>query len=418
MRNWHLYNGMLYRNGRIVNESLLIVDGIITAFGVKADQASLALGQRVKSFDAEGCLISRGFIDLHTHLREPGFEEKETIETGSRAAARGGFTSIYAMPNTEPALDSILQLEAFLKLTEKARVKTYPVATLSKQRKGQEPVDYKALTDAGVRLFSDDGDPATDQIALESMNHLASLGGVFINHLEDKSMTNGSFFHEDIPAESEYLMLKRDIGLVKKTGCSYHAAHLSCAQSVRIIAEAKAQGLPVTAEVTPHHLLLNCDDIKEPLGNYQMKPPLRTRADQEALIEGLLDGTIDCIATDHAPHGREKEGAFGPNSPFGITGLETAFAALYTSLVLTNRLPLERLLEALTVGPASICRENDQIEIGVSADITIVDLNKRDKIGKKDFYSKGTNTPFADKEYIGWPVLTLVGGEESFNATN
>lgn len=414
MKNWYLPHGLVYRDGSFMQEALLIKDGVVAAFGAKAEQEYILLRDQVRIFDAKDCVISRGFIDLHVHLREPGGETKETVLTGSKAAARGGFTSIYAMPNTNPALDSIQQLYDFQKRAKKAYVHVHPVACLSKNRQGREPVDYESLTQAGVKIFSDDGDSATDEILVQSMAELAKTNGVFSNHLEIKTMTKGGLFHEDIPPASEYEMLERDLKIVEKTGCRYHAAHLSCKQSVELIREAKANGLPVTAEVTPHHLLLTYEDIKEPKGYYQMKPPLRTSDDRDSLIAGLADGTIDCIATDHAPHGQEKDGVFGPNSPFGITGLETAFAALYTGLVLTNRLSLLRLLEALTYSPAQICNEFDGLAIGSPADVVVVNLKKQNKISKEEFFSKGTNSPFTNQELTGWPVLTLISGEERY----
>jgi dihydroorotase len=415
LKNWYLPNGLIYKNGSLLQQALLIIDGKISAFGVQADKGYRIVADEVQVFDAKDCVISRGFIDLHVHLREPGGETKETIATGSKAAARGGFTSVYAMPNTNPALDSLELLHSFQKLTEKASVRVHPVACLSKQRQGEEVVDYESLAKAGVKLFSDDGDAATEEIIVESMTELAKSNSVFINHLEDKSMTEGGQFHDDIPPESEYLMLARDLKIVAQTGCHYHAAHLSCAQSVELIRQAKSNGLPVTAEVTPHHLLLTYEDIKGPIGNYMMKPPLRTSLDRNALIDGLADGTIDCIATDHAPHGNEKDGELSPQSPFGVTGLETAFAALYTGLVLTRRLSLLRLLEALTVSPAKICNEQEHLAIGEPADIVVINLKKQDAIKKDEFFSKGTNSPFINQKFTGWPVLTLVAGEERYN---
>lgn len=417
MGNWYLPNGLIYRHGSLINQSLLIKEGKVSAFGSQAYKEYKTLKDKTQVFDAKDCIISRGFIDIHVHLRQPGYESKETIATGSKAAARGGFTSIYAMPNTNPPLDSLEFLQAFRELAEKAFVNVHPIACLSKGRKGKEVVDYTGFSKAGVKLFSDDGDPITEEILVQAMNELAKLNGVLINHLEDKSMTSGGFFHDQIPAESEYLMLERDLEMVEKTGCHYHAAHLSCLQSVELIRQAKLKGLPVTAEVTPHHLLLTCDDIKEPKGYYQMKPPLRTAIDQEILIQGLSDGTIDCIATDHAPHGREKDKGFGPDSPFGITGLETAFASLYTGLVLTKKLSLTRLLEALTIGPGKICNESLELTIGEVADVVVVDLKREGKIDRGDFYSKGSNSPFAGKKFKGWPVLTLIAGKEFFNGT-
>lgn len=415
MRNWYLPNGSLYRDGTIRTEDVLVVDGVIAAFGEQAKKRWQSQPSAFATFEYEDGIIARGFIDLHVHLRQPGDEHKETIASGTKAAARGGFTSVYAMPNTKPPLDSVERLRSFNRVVQQeAVVRAQAIAALSKGRKGTELVDYNGLAKGGVVLFSDDGDPASDKIIRRSMEEIAKLNGVVINHLEDKSLTNGGVFHPDIPAESEYRMLERDLRIVAETGCRYHAAHLSCAESVRLIQEAKDQGLPVTAEVCPHHLVLTCDNIKQPKGNYQMKPPLRTEQDRQALIKGLADGVIDCVATDHAPHGNEKESEFSPGSPFGVTGLETVFSALYTNLVLTQEISLVRLLEALTQGPAAVCGEPGELRVGHPADLVVIDLEQTQVVKADTFYSKGTNSPFIGEQLVGWPVFTLVGGEERY----
>lgn len=419
MRNWFLHNGFVYQNQQIVQGDVLVLDGKVVALGSEATALRKTYANSIYDFAADNCIISRGLIDLHVHLREPGFETKENIATGTKAAAAGGFTSIYAMPNTDPTMDSLERLKRFEQLVaQDAHVKVRPIAALTMDRAGQQLYDYSSLVKAGVRFFSDDGDPIGKSLVQAAMEKLVACDGVLINHLEDKALVGTGYFHEDIPPESEYLMLKRDLELVAQTKCRYHAAHLSCAESVTLIAEAKKQGLPVTAEVTPHQLTLTFEDIDFPEGNFQMKPPLRTQEDRLALIEGVRNGTIDIIATDHAPHGTEKEGGLKPGLPFGVTGLETAFAVLYTELVLTRQLPLERLIEALTTSPAKITGEFSDLIEGCDADLAIIDLKQVRTVNPKKFFSMGTNSPFIGKYFCGWPVLTLVNGKEKYRTND
>ncbi len=412
MGNWYLPNGVVYRNVGLRQENVLIIAGRVAAFGPEADRLRAEFSGQIGVFDAQGCLISRGFIDLHTHLREPGFTDKETIASGTAAAAAGGFTSICPMPNTEPPLDSLESLDALQALIEaRAVVKVHPIAALTLGRRGKTPVDYESFVKRGIRLFSDDGDPLPDSIAEEVFVKVQRAGGVLINHLEDKSLVGEGFFYEQIPPESEYTMLQRDLRLAAKTNCLYHAAHLSCRQSVDLLARAKQEGALVSAEVTPHHLTLTHANIQEPRGHFQMKPPLRGQADRRALVAGLSKGIIDVVATDHAPHGNEKEGGLRSGSPFGVTGLETAFPVLYTNLVLTGLLSLERLLESLTGGPAHFLGLEQDLAVGGAADVAVLDLKHPRPVLKERFKSKGTNSPFLGQALKGWPRLTLVDGK-------
>lgn len=418
MNNWYLRNGWVDREGRIVREDVLIVDGKTAAFGEEAAELRREAAVPVREYHAEGKLISHGFVDLHVHLREPGYESKETIASGTKAAAAGGFTLVYAMPNTNPPLDTLTRLDDLEKrIRQDAYVKVVPIAAATRERAGRGLNDYAGFSNRGITLFSDDGDPVEAEVIAAVMEKLADLGGVLINHLEDKSLVNPGIFADSIPPESEYRMLERDLELVAKTNCRYHAAHLSCAESVELIAQAKAAGLPVTAEVTPHHLTLTRDDITEPLGHFQMKPPLRTHADREALIEGVRTGIIDAIATDHAPHGREKERGISSNSPFGVTGLETAFPVLYTKLVKTGKLELERLLRALTTGPGKVVAKDFNLAVGRPADLTVIDLELVRIVKPERFFSRGTNSPYIGETLEGWPVLTLVNGMEKYSAS-
>lgn len=415
MNNWFLHNGLVYHDNALVKADVLVVAGEIVAVGADAHSKWLQSTYKIQDFDATDYIISPGFIDLHTHLREPGFESKETITTGTQAAAAGGFTTVFAMPNTNPVLDSLEHLAALNELIAKsACVKVKPIAALTRDRVGVELNNYAGFIQQGINFFSDDGDPLSADVAQVVMEQLAELGGVVINHLEDKTLVGSGFFAAAIPPESEYLMLLRDLEIVAKTGCRYHAAHLSCAQSVDIVAKAKAQGLPVTAEVTPHQLTLTTKDIKHPEGYFQMKPPLRSTQDRMALIKGVRDGVIDVIATDHAPHGREKVTGLYAGSPFGVTGLETAFSVLYTQLVLQGELSLERLLQALTTAPGEITGLPAEIKVGNPADIVVLNLQKLRTVEDEQFFSKGTNSPYVGAELQGWPIMTLVNGEARY----
>lgn len=414
--DWYLHNGVVYHSNFLLKESVLIRSGRIVALGAEADQKRQSYAGPIRDMDLQGKLVSRGFIDFHTHLREPGYETKETIATGTKAAAAGGFTNVCPMPNTNPPLDTVRRLSDFEeRISQSAKVHIHPIATLTRNRKGQETVDYKDFKERGVFLFSDDGDPLKEHIAGEVFLGVQKVGGILINHLEDKALIEEGFFYTQIPAESEYLMLERDLEFVRRTGCRYHAAHLSCLESVDLIAEAKFRGLPVTAEVTPHHLTLTYDDIREPQGHFQMKPPLRSKRDLQALIDGLRSGVIDMIATDHAPHGTEKEGGLFLCSPFGVTALETTFPILYTELVLKGKLSLERLLEALTIAPAKLLELTGSIEKDASADLVVLDLERSQVVDKSRFKSKGTNSPYIGETLRGWPVLTLVAGEARYS---
>ncbi len=411
MVNWYLHNGSVYRNQRIKQESVLILGGLIVAFGEAADEARQLFRGPIRDFDAGGQLISAGFIDLHTHLREPGFENKETIVSGTMAAVAGGFTTVCPMPNTNPTLDSLEVFDDLAKrIRNNAHCKVQPIAALTQGRQGTKTVDYKGFKARGVVLFSDDGDPLDENVAEEAFVGVGEVGGVLINHLEDKALIGKGFFYEQIPPESEYLMLKRDLELVRKTRCRYHVAHVSAWQTVELITKARAEGLPVTAEVTPHHLTLTYEDIKEPRGHFQMKPPLRTEKDRRALVEALNSGVIDIVATDHAPHGTEKEQGLFDGSPFGVTALETTFPALYTELVLKGTLSLERLLYSLTIAPGAILGVEAELKVGARADVAVLDLIQEKVITKELFQSKGTNSPFIGRTLQGWPSLTLVDG--------
>lgn len=374
--------------------------------------------------DAEGLIVSPGFIDLHVHLREPGGEHKETIATGTLAAAKGGFTTIAAMPNTRPVPDTINNLNNLLmRINETACVRVLPYASITTRQLGEELTDFSALKDGGAFAFTDDGVGVQSAgMMLEAMKKAAKLNMAIVAHCEENSLINRGCVHEGtfalqnnlngIPSVCESVQIARDILLAEAAGCHYHVCHVSTKESVRVIRDAKKAGINVTAEVTPHHLLLTQDDIPGLDANYKMNPPLRDARDREALIKGLLDGTIDFIATDHAPHTQEEKGAGMELAPFGIVGLETAFPLLYTHFVLQKLLTIEELISFLTRKPAeSFSLPFGNIEIGAPADLVLLNLNAEKEINPGDFLSKGRNTPFTGWKCKGWPEITISNGQ-------
>ncbi|WP_027726112.1 dihydroorotase [Tuberibacillus calidus] len=413
-----LKNGRVYFNGAITEADLLI------------DQERIAdIGQNLQVENAEvmdlnGKLLVPGFVDLHVHLREPGGEHKETIKTGTEAAARGGFTTIAAMPNTNPVPDDVNTLTDLYKRIEKdAVVRVLPYAAITKGQKGQELTDIESLHQVGAFALTDDGVGVQSAgLMFEAMEKAARSGIAVVAHCEDNTLLSGGSFHEGrftkkhgikgMKSLSESVHIARDVLLAEAAGCHYHVCHVSTKESVRVIRDAKRAGIRVTAEVTPHHLLLTEDDIPGIDANYKMNPPLRSQADREALIEGLLDGTIDFIATDHAPHTAEEKARPIDEAPFGIVGLETAFPLLYTHLVKTGVLSLEQLIDCMTKKP---CEAFDlpygPIKIGAPADVTVIDLEKERTIDPEQFASKGRNTPFRNWKVCGFPVMTIVNGK-------
>lgn len=374
--------------------------------------------------NAEGLLISPGFIDLHVHLREPGGEKKETIETGTKAAAKGGFTTVAAMPNTRPVPDTKEQLEKLNKrIEETAAVRVLPYASITIRELGQELTDFNALKEAGAFAFTDDGvGIQSAAMMLAAMMKAAEINMPIVAHCEENTLINKGSVHDGvfakenglngIPSVCESVHIARDVLLAEAADCHYHVCHISTKESVRVVRDAKRAGIKVTAEVTPHHLLLCDEDIPGMDPNFKMNPPLRDAADRDALIEGLLDGTIDFIATDHAPHTMEEKGEGMALAPFGIVGLETAFPLLYTNFVERGIFTLKQLMNYLTIKPAEAFGLNlGKIEAGAEADLVLLDLNHQEKINPAQFLSKGKNTPFSGWECKGWPVMTMVNGK-------
>lgn len=411
---------ILDANGELALTSLTVADGKIAAIGGDKPEG-------VEVIDAKGNFLSPGFVDVHTHLREPGFEHKETIETGTKAAARGGFTTICAMPNTKPVPDSVENMKLINGLIEKSAViRVLPYGSLTKDISGEVRTDMAALKEQGAVAFSDDG--VGIQLAstmYEQMKEAAKLNAIVVAHCEDNSLIYDGVMHEGtrnkelglpgIPSICESVQIARDVLLAEAAGARYHVCHVSTKESVRAVRDAKAAGIKVTAEVCPHHLLLEEMDIPSDDANWKMNPPLRAKDDQDSLHAALLDGTIDCIATDHAPHTTEEKCCGMVGAPFGIVGFETAFPLLYTHYVKTGKWTLKQLVEWMATKPAQIFDlPYGKIEVGASADFTIIDLEKEMAINPEEFKSKGRNTPFTNWKAQGWPVMTVVKGKIAY----
>ena len=416
----------LIKNGQINTRKnmttpaeIWIEDGRIKAIGTGFSEAEFD-----EVFDAKGQLITPGLVDVHVHLREPGFTYKETIEAGTRSAARGGFTTVCAMPNLNPVPDTAEKLRQVYDIIRKdAVVKVLQYAPITENLRSEKLVDQEALIEEGAFAFTNDGvGVQTAGTMYLAMKEAAKNNKALVAHTEDESLLFGGVMHAGKKAEelgipgilsvTESSQIARDLLLAEATDVHYHVCHVSTKESVRVIRDAKKAGIHVTAEVSPHHLILIDEDIPEDFGFWKMNPPLRGREDREALIEGLLDGTIDCIATDHAPHGLEEKSQSFMKSPFGIVGSETAFQLNYTHFVETGRFTLEQVINWLAVKPAEIFGLNaGTLTVGAPADVAVFDITQTCTIDKEDFLSKGENTPF-----IGWKVkgetqMTFVNGK-------
>ena len=365
-------------------------------------------------------VIFPGFCDVHVHFREPGFSYKETLKSGSMAAARGGYTDVCAMPNLNPVPDTAEHLEVEEELIRNAGgyCRIHPYGSLTMGEKGQEPAELERMVER-VIAFSDDGKGIQRESMMRSLMETARrLGKIVVAHCEDESLVRGGYIHEGkyakahghrgICSESEWGPIARDVRLARETGCAYHVCHISCRESVEIIRRAKAEGVNVTCETAPHYLLLCEDDLQEE-GRFRMNPPLRSREDREALVEGLRDGTIDFIATDHAPHSEEEKSGGLAKSAFGIVGLETAFPVLYTGLVRTGVISLETLIDRMTAAPRK--------RFGIPQppeDYCEWDLTWEGKVDPGEFLSMGKATPFAGQKIYGRCLRTVCGGRETY----
>ena len=359
-----------------------------------------------------------GFCDVHVHFREPGFSYKETIRSGSRAAARGGYTTVCTMPNLDPVPDSVPHIREQLDIINRdAVINVLPYASITVGQKGTELSDMDAVAPLCV-AFSDDGKGVqSEEMLLQAMLKAKSLGKIIAAHCEDNSLLNGGYIHDGeyarthghkgIPGRSEWGQIERDIALARETGCAYHVCHVSCAESVELIRKARADGVDVTCETAPHYLVLDESDLQED-GRFKMNPPLRSREDRMELIKGIQDGTISIIATDHAPHSADEKSRGLENSLFGITGIETAFPVLYTCLVLENRITLEQLVRLLSSNPRQ--------RFGITADTgySIWDLDKKYEIDPAVFLSKGKSSPFTGMTVHGECLRTVYNGHEVY----
>lgn len=402
----------VYLDNSFKKADLLIDDGKMS---IVSDCSSFA-----EIYDFGGCYVFPGFIDVHVHLREPGFFYKETIETGTMAAARGGYTHVFSMPNLSPVPDNIDNLGKQLDIIKKsAKVHVTPYGSITKEQKGEELSDMKAMKDF-VGGFSDDGKGIqTKELMEKAMLEAKSLGKIIVAHCEDNSLLFGGYIHDGeyakkhnhkgICSKSEWGPIERDLALLKDTGAKYHVCHISAKESVEIIRKAKKKGIDVTCETAPHYLVFNDNDLEEN-ARFKMNPPIRAEEDRLALIEGVCDGTIDMIATDHAPHSYEEKSKGLKDSLMGVVGLETAFSVLYTELVKKGVITLENLIELMHKNPQSRFGIKDTLKEGEIANFTIFDLEKKYNICPDEFLSKGKSTPFEGREVFGRCLMTVVDG--------
>ena len=410
------------------NAQLLSSGGVFRAADVLLSGGRIvSIGDRIScpadavSIDLHKAVLFPGFVDVHVHLREPGFSYKETIRTGTLAAAHGGFAHVAAMPNLDPVPDCAAALAVQRAIIEKdALVHVHPYGAISVGEKGERLADLDGLA-PGVIAFSDDGRGVqSESLMREAMMQCRRLGKILAAHCEDNSLLHGGYIHDGayarahghrgICSESEWGPIARDLRLAEETGCAYHVCHVSTKESVALIRAAKRRGVDVTCETAPHYLTFTDEDLQED-GRFKMNPPLRAREDRDALIEGLLDGTIDMLVTDHAPHSREEKARGLEKSAMGVVGLETSFAASYTALVQTGILPLEKLVDLMHGAPMRRFGCGTELAEGQPADLTAFDLTKTYTVDPETFLTMGRATPFAGRALTGVCKLTMIGGE-------
>lgn len=417
---------LVIKNGRVLDPA----SGTDATLDVQLDGeriAEVAAGMsaaRAETFDARGLIVAPGFIDLHCHLREPGDETSETIQTGTRAAARGGFTAVCAMPNTKPVNDNASVTRAIMERAHAAgHARVWPIGAASKGSKGEAIAEIASMQQAGIVAVSDDGRPiATAKLMRQVMDYCRALGLTVIDHCEDASLAAGAVMREGrqsvrmglhgMPAAAEAIAVARDIQVAELTGCALHIAHLSTRASLELVRAAKQRGLRVTCEVTPHHFTL-CDEDVVYDTRFKMNPPLASREDREALLTGLADGSVDAFATDHAPHESALKDVEFDRAPFGVTGFETALA-LALELVHAGRISLMHLVELFTTGPARVLGRTRRIASGEPADLTLFSSDHAWTFRAADSASKSRNTPFDGRSFHGAPRATIVAGRVVF----
>lgn len=428
-------SNILIINGRVIDPAsdrdevadVAIADGIVAAVGRGLDRSHAE-----RTLDAEGCIVTPGLIDPHVHLREPGGEDAETIATGTRAAVAGGFTTVCCMPNTNPAIDDDAMVEFIEKQADRNGVcRVFAVGAATKGRKGQELAEIVLMARAGAVGFSDDGDCLESAgLMLKALTYIRPTGRAFMQHCQEASLTRGASMHAGgvsvrlgltgWPRIAEELIIERDVRLNRSVGCRYHVQHLSSGGSVEIVRRARRDGQPITAEASPHHLLLTHDEVARPdRGGYwtaaKMNPPLRERSDIEAMLEGIADGTITVLATDHAPHTPERKALDFESAPFGIVGLETALPLYRRALIDSGVIGWPRLIAMMTIEPARLCgldrRGYGRLRVGDPGDVTVIDPERRWTIRATEFKGRSRNTPFDGWEVCGRAVATVVGGE-------
>ena len=417
-----LKSANVFTNGEFKKVDVEIIDNIITNIANDIDTTDF---DRV--YELNNKYVLPGLIDVHTHLREPGFTYKETIATGSMAGARGGYTSICAMPNLNPVPDTKENLKKELEIIEKdAVIHVYPYGSITKGEEGKELADFEDMKDDAI-AFSDDGHGVqSEEMMLKAMEEAKRLNKMIVAHCEENSLLNGGYIHDGeyakihnhkgICSESEWKPIERDIELSRKTGCHYHVCHVSAKESVELIRKAKAEGVNITCETGPHYLTLNDMDLQED-GRFKMNPPIRSEEDRQALIEGIKDGTIDLIITDHAPHSKEEKGKGLAGSAMGVVGLEVCFPVLYTNLVKKNVITLEKLLELMNTNARKIYNIGTEIKVGEKADVTVYDLDEDYNIDSSKFYSMGRATPFDGNHVYGKCKMTICDGNIIFDET-
>ena len=404
-------------------EDIAILDGRIAECG---ENITVEAGDKV--INAEGLMVAPAFVDVHVHLREPGFGYKERIETGTMAAARGGYTTVCPMPNLNPVPDSVENLKVQQDIIDRdAKIEVLPYAAITIGRKGEELVDVGSLHDK-VCAFSDDGSGVqVDGMMERAMTEAVKYDALIAAHCEVEELLKGGYIHDGeyarqhghkgICSESEWAQVKRDIEIAERLGCRYHVCHISTKETVQLVREAKARGVKVTCETGPHYLIFTDMDLQED-ARWKMNPPIRSAEDRAALVEGIKDGTIDMIATDHAPHSIEEKSRGLKDSAMGIVGLETAFAALNTHLVKKGIITLEHLVKIMSENPRKVFRIEGGIEVGERADVVLLDVNKEWRVDSEKFYSMGKITMFDGRDMVGDVVMTLHRGNVVYDNKN